>query len=184
LAVRATEIYAKYPDEFDAEARGLARSGQMRRDLANLHPILTPDQSRALNQSWDPSIIIAGSGMCEGGRIVHHLKHNLWRRGVQVLMTSFMAEGSLGRRLVEGAKSVRIFREDIVVRADIRTVGGLSAHAGQGGLLDWIAPAADARPRVVLTHGEQRQRAGLAGKLAQRFGLQADSPERLAVIEL
>jgi metallo-beta-lactamase family protein len=122
--------------------------------------------------------------MCEGGRIVHHLKHNLWRRGVQVLMTSFMAEGSLGRRLVEGAKSVRIFREDIVVRADIRTVGGLSAHAGQGGLLDWIAPAADARPRVVLTHGEQRQRAGLAGKLAQRFGLQADSPERLAVIEL
>jgi metallo-beta-lactamase family protein len=184
MAVRATEIYAKYPDEFDAEARGLARSGQMRRDLANLHPILTPDQSRALNQSWDPSIIIAGSGMCEGGRIVHHLKHNLWRRGVQVLMTSFMAEGSLGRKLVEGAKSVRIFREDIAVRADIRTVGGLSAHAGQGGLLDWIAPAADARPRVVLTHGEQRQRAGLAGKLAERFGLQADSPERLAVIEL
>jgi metallo-beta-lactamase family protein len=187
MAIRATEIYGKYPDEFDPEARGLARSGQMRRDLGNLHPIVTPQQSRDLNQSWDPAVVIAGSGMCEGGRIVHHLKHNLWRRGVQVLMIGFMAEGSLGRKLVEGAKSVRIFREDIVVRADVRTVGGLSAHAGQGGLLEWIAPAMAGpgpKPRVVLVHGEPRQRAALAAKVRERFGVEAGMPERLAVVEL
>jgi metallo-beta-lactamase family protein len=159
----------------------------MRRDLGNLHPIVTPQQSRDLNQSWDPAVVIAGSGMCEGGRIVHHLKHNLWRRGVQVLMIGFMAEGSLGRKLVEGAKSVRIFREDIVVRADVRTVGGLSAHAGQGGLLEWIAPAMAGpgpKPRVVLVHGEPRQRAALAAKVRERFGVEAGMPERLAVVEL
>jgi metallo-beta-lactamase family protein len=159
----------------------------MRRDLGNLHPIVTPQQSRDLNQSWDPAVVIAGSGMCEGGRIVHHLKHNLWRRGVQVLMIGFMAEGSLGRKLVEGAKSVRIFREDIVVRADVRTVGGLSAHAGQGGLLEWIAPAmagTGPKPRVVLVHGEQRQRLALAAKVRERFGVEAGMPERLAVVEV
>jgi metallo-beta-lactamase family protein len=187
MAIRATEVYSKYPDEFDPEARALARSGQTRRDLANLHPVVTPQQSRDLNQSWDPAVVIAGSGMCEGGRIVHHLKHNLWRRGVQVLMIGFMAEGSLGRKLVEGAKSVRILREDVVVRADVRTVGGLSAHAGQGGLLDWIAPAMAGpgpKPRVVLVHGERRQREALAAKLHERFGVEAGLPERLAVIEL
>jgi metallo-beta-lactamase family protein len=185
MAIRATEIYSKYPDEFDAEARGLVRSGQMRRDLGNLHPIVTPEQSRELNERWDPSIVIAGSGMCEGGRIVHHLKHNLWKRGVQVLLTSFMAEGSLGRRLVEGAKTVRIFREDVIVRADIRTVGGLSAHAGQGGLIEWLRSATSAgAPRVVLTHGEPRQRAALAVALKERLGVtEVTTPERLQVIE-
>jgi metallo-beta-lactamase family protein len=102
-------------------------------------------------------------------------------------MIGFMAEGSLGRKLVEGAKSVRIFREDIVVRADVRTVGGLSAHAGQGGLLEWIAPAmagTGPKPRVVLVHGEQRQRLALAAKVRERFGVEAGMPERLAVVEV
>jgi len=123
--------------------------------------------------------------MCEGGRILHHLRHNLWKRGVQVLLTSFMAEGSLGRRLVDGAKSVRIFREDVVVRADVRTVNGLSAHAGQGGLESWLAPGGSpAARRVVLTHGEDRQRAALADLLAARHGCSVERPGRFATVEL
>ena len=147
---------------------------------------LTPAESRALNDSWDPAVVIAGGGMCEGGRILHHLRHNLWKRGVQVLLTSYMADGSLGRQLVDGAKTVRIFREDIVVRADVRTVNGLSAHAGQGGLLEWFGGRAGkaAAPRVVLTHGEDRQRAALAERLRSRMGCEVAIPSRFAVSEL
>jgi metallo-beta-lactamase family protein len=186
MAIRATEVYAKYPDDFDDESRGLARSGQARLDMANVHPCVTPQQSRELNDSWGPAVVIAGSGMCDGGRIQHHFKHNLWRRGVQVLLTSFMAEGSMGRKLVDGAKTVRIFREEIVVRADVRTVGGLSAHAGQGGLLEWFGGVQGraAAGRVVLTHGEERQRAALAALMDSRFGVAATQPKRFQVIEL
>jgi len=186
MAIRATEVYAKYPDDFDDESRGLARSGQARLDMANVHPCVTPQQSRELNDSWGPAVVIAGSGMCDGGRIQHHFKHNLWRHGVQVLLTSFMAEGSMGRKLVDGAKTVRIFREEIVVRADVRTVGGLSAHAGQGGLIEWFGGVQGraAAGRVVLTHGEERQRAALAALMDSRFGVAATQPKRFQVIEL
>jgi metallo-beta-lactamase family protein len=102
-----------------------------------------------------------------------------------VLLTSFMAEGSLGRRLVDGAKNVRIFREDVIVRADVRTVNGLSAHAGQGGLDAWFAPGgAPASGRVVLTHGEDRQRAALAELLAARHGCNVERPGRFSTVEI
>jgi metallo-beta-lactamase family protein len=186
MAIRATEIYNKFPDDFDDESRGLARSGQARREFANVNLCVTPQQSRDLNESWDPSIVIAGSGMCDGGRILHHLRHNLWRRGVQVLLTSFMGDGSLGRKLVDGAKTVRIFREDVVVRADVRTVGGLSAHAGQGGLIEWFTGVSQkpAAPRVVLTHGEDRQRGVLAQALTGIGGCTVAQPKRFEVIEI
>jgi metallo-beta-lactamase family protein len=185
MAIRATEIYGKYPDSIEASTRRLMESGEMRHDLRNVHPCITPQQSRELNDSWDPAVVIAGSGMCDGGRIMHHLRHNLWRRGVQVLLTSFMAEGTLGRKLVDGAPKVRIFREDIVVRADVHTVNGLSAHAGQGGLLSWIERCArDAAPRIALTHGEGRQRQALAACLKARFGMEPALPERYEVLDL
>lgn len=185
MAIRATEIYMKYPGEFDDEARGRAQSGQTRRELGSVHMCVTPQQSRELNDSWDPGVVIAGGGMCEGGRILHHLRHNLWKRGVQVLLTSFMAEGSLGRRLVDGARTVRIFREDVVVRADVRTVNGLSAHAGQGGLVSWLAPGGTpAARRVVLTHGEDRQRGALGDLLAARLGCTVERPGRFSTVEL
>jgi metallo-beta-lactamase family protein len=186
MAIRATEIYTKFPDDFDDESRGLARSGQARREFANVNLCVTPQQSRDLNESWDPAIVIAGSGMCDGGRILHHLRHNLWRRGVQVLLTSFMGQGSLGRKLVDGAQSVRIFREDVVVRADVRTVGGLSAHAGQGGLIEWFMGTSKkpAAPRVVLTHGEDRQRAVFAQALSGIGGCTVIQPKRFEVIEI
>ena len=184
MAIRATEIYMKHPGIMDPDAERLIRSGQARRDYADVTLCVTPQQSRELNDSWDPAVVIAGGGMCEGGRILHHLRHNLWRRGVQVLLTSFMAEGSLGRRLVEGARTVRIFREDIVVRADVRTVNGLSAHAGQGALVRWLAPAGTpASGRVVLVHGEDRQRAALSALLTERHGCRVSVPGRFEAFE-
>lgn len=184
LAIRTTEVYSRYADLFDDHSRDLAKSGQARRDLRNVHPLLSPAQSRELNHVWDACVIIAGSGMCDGGRILHHLRHNLWRHGVQVILTSFMGEGTLGRRLVDGAPKVRIFREDVLVRAKVHTLGGLSAHAGQNGLLKWLGGAVEAKPRVVLVHGEDRQRAALAAVLDTKFALKATLPKRYDTIEL
>ena len=107
--------------------------------------------------------------MCEAGRIRHHLRHNLPRRECAILITGFQAQGSLGRRLVDGARRVRIFGEDIRVNAARHTVGGLSAHAGQSGLMDWYA-GVEGRPPVVLVHGEDDAREALAKALDKKLG--------------
>ncbi|HLP83120.1 MAG TPA: MBL fold metallo-hydrolase RNA specificity domain-containing protein, partial [Phycisphaerales bacterium] len=116
-------------------------------------------------------VIIAGSGMCNGGRIVHHLRHNLYKRGVRVLIAGYQAQGTLGRRLVDGADKVRIFGEEIVVRAKVHTLGGFSAHAGQSDLLAWMQTykpkAGKPWPKVMLTHGEDGPRRVFATKLEQ-----------------
>ena len=122
-------------------------------------------------------MILAGAGMCTGGRILHHLRHNLWRESSDVLMVGFQARGTLGRALVGGARSVRIFGEPVAVRARIVTLGGFSAHAGQSELVEWVAPLLAAGARVALVHGEDEKRAALAAKLAQR-NAQAWQPSR------
>ena len=121
-------------------------------------------------------MIIAGSGMCTGGRILHHLKHNLWRPEAVVLIVGYQAAGTLGRLLVEGARRVQIFGESIAVRAQVHTLGGFSAHAGQSELLDWLAPMAPRQPHVMLTHGEERARNALARQIAERFAITATLP--------
>jgi metallo-beta-lactamase family protein len=176
LAIAATELYLKYPQLADAEARNVSRKGQIWRGLDTLHACVTSAESRALNDADGPRMIIAGSGMCTGGRILHHLKHNLWRPEAVVLIVGYQAEGTLGRLLVEGARRVQIFGEQIAVRAQIHTLGGFSAHAGQSELLDWLAPMAQSQPQVVLTHGEERARSALAGQIAERFALSATLP--------
>ncbi|MBL9141859.1 MAG: MBL fold metallo-hydrolase, partial [Phycisphaerae bacterium] len=184
LAIRTTEVYERYASQFDDHSRALAESGQAKRDLRNVHALLSSAQSRELNQMWDACVIIAGSGMCDGGRILHHLRHNVWRRGVHIILTSFMGEGTLGRRLVDGANTVRIFREDVAVRAKVHTVGGLSAHAGQSGLLKWLEHAAESKPRLVLVHGEDRQRAALAGVIQARHAIRPVLPKRYDTIDV
>jgi metallo-beta-lactamase family protein len=129
-------------------------------------------------------VIIAGSGMCDGGRMVHHLRHNLWRRNVAVLIVGFQAQGSLGRRLVEGAREVRIFGEKVVVRAAVHTLGGFSAHAGQSELVEWAGHLAPSRPRFVLTHGEPKAREGLRAALQSRLGLSPECPAPGETVEL
>lgn len=183
MAARASEIYRTHPCATDVEARSLQASGDIERGLRTLRVLETSDQSRALNDEWGSSIIIAGSGTCDGGRIMHHLLHNVWKQGVQMIATGFMPEGSLGRRLIEGARSVRILGRSVEVRARVRTLGGFSAHAGRDDLLWWHGHLQGA-PRTVLTHGEQRQRDSLAASLRDRGVNQVDLPARGASIEL
>ncbi len=176
LAIAATQLYLKYPQLADAEAHTVSRPGQLWRGLDTLHRCVTSAESRALNGADGPRMIIAGSGMCTGGRILHHLKHNLWRPEAVVLIVGYQAEGTLGRLLVEGARRVQIFGEPIAVRAQIHTLGGFSAHAGQSELLDWLAPMAPRQPHVMLTHGEEHARSALARQIAERFAITATLP--------
>jgi metallo-beta-lactamase family protein len=183
MAVKATELYIKHLELLDDQTRAMARDGVFRRELANLKFVQSAEESKALNSSWDPCIVIAASGMCEGGRIVHHLKHNLWRKGVVILIAGYQAYGTLGRRLVDGAPYVRIHGDTVRVRATISTLGGFSAHAGQTDLLRWFGSLAPSSPRLVLTHGEDMPRAALAAKLKERFNAVAELPARGAFID-
>jgi metallo-beta-lactamase family protein len=176
LAIKATELYLRYPDLADADSRRLSRPGRLWRGLATLRSCVTAEESRALNHIDGPCIIIAGSGMCTGGRILHHLRHQLWRPETLVVFAGYQAEGTLGRQIIEGARRVQIFGETIAVRAAIYTLGGLSAHAGQSELVQWLAPVASERPRVILTHGEAHSRAALARCIADRYGIGAELP--------
>ncbi len=186
LGAKATAIYSRHHDLYDAEASQLVNSKQLANDMRNVRVLETAAQSKELNESWEPCVVVAGSGMCDGGRIVHHLKHALWRRNVSVVLTSFMARGTLGRRLAEGAEKVYIFGDDVIVRATIHTIGGFSAHAGQTELLKWLASAmnGESKPRVVLTHGEDRQREALAAKIRDRWNIEPLRPRLYDVIEV
>jgi metallo-beta-lactamase family protein len=176
LAIKATELYLSHPDLADAESRRLSQRGRLWRGLATLRQCVTAEESRALNHIDGPCIIIAGAGMCTGGRILHHLRHQLWRPETLVVFAGYQAEGTLGRQIVEGARRVQIFGETIAVRAAIHTLGGLSAHAGQSELVQWLAPMASERPRIILTHGEEHSRAELARCIADRYGIGAELP--------
>lgn len=176
MAIEAISVYRRHQDVFDEEATALAKDHRMSKDLPRLEMSQTAEDSKRLNNLRDASVIIAGAGMCDGGRIVHHLKHNLWRRNVHVVIVGYQAEGTLGAQLVHGAKMVRIHGEEVVVHADIHTLGGFSAHAGQSELMSWYGAMADSRPRVVLTHGEDKPRAVLAEALRSRFGARVETP--------
>ena len=138
----------------------------------------------ALNRIVDGAIIIAGSGMCTGGRILHHFKHNLWRKKTHVVIVGYQAVGTLGRVLVDGATMVKIFGEDIAVNASIHTLGGFSAHAGQDQLLDWVRHFAPRRPRLCLVHGEPDAMRTLRQRLKRELDWDADIPELGDVITL
>lgn len=185
MARRATQIYATHQDLYDEETKALIRQRQLRENLRNMHVIQTARESAALNGSDEPCVIIAGSGMCEGGRIVHHLKHNLWKEGVAVVLVGYMAAGTLGRALAEGARRVEIFGQPIAVRAAVHTLSGFSAHAGQRDLVAWLREVAPSRPRVVLTHGEEGPRAALRDKLGETYGFETiDCPERGEMVDV
>ncbi|MEA3276931.1 MAG: MBL fold metallo-hydrolase [Pseudomonadota bacterium] len=150
--------------------------------LEFLRPTRTTEESMALNRIQGGAVIIAGSGMCEGGRIRHHLKYNLWRRQTQVVIVGFQARGTLGRRLVDGAQRVKILGGEIAVRAGIHTLGGYSAHAGREQLLDW-AEKIPGSPRICLVHGEEVALAALADGLAARTGRRIEVPRMGETIE-
>jgi metallo-beta-lactamase family protein len=156
----------------------------LREDLKTLKVCVTAQDSMKINDQPGPCLVMAGAGMCNAGRILHHLKANLWKPDTHVLIVGYQGNGSLGRRLVEGEKLVSIHGEKIAVKGSVHTLGGFSAHAGQTDLLAWLGALAPGKPRVVLTHGEDRQRQMLAQKIQQRYKLQPVMPRMGETIQL
>lgn len=165
MAIEATEVYKRHETLYDTEARAANGDNGNPFHLPNLHLTRTPQQSMGINQFRSGAMIIAGSGMCSGGRVLHHLKHNLWRQGSHVLIVGFQAGGTLGRKLVEGAREVEILGDTIRVGAAVHTIGGLSAHADRDGLAEWVQ-AFLGPPAVALVHGE----AGAMDTFAETIG--------------
>lgn len=181
LAIKATAIYARHWALYEKEDGSRVRQTRFR--LPNLHFSETAEQSRALNERHSGAIIIAGSGMCTGGRIRHHLRHHLWKAGTHLVFVGFQAEGTTGRAIVDGASTIELWGETIRVAAKVHTVGGLSAHADQRELMDWLGHFRD-RPPVALVHGERNALDGLAAKLAEAGWSQVVIPGPAGAIDL
>jgi metallo-beta-lactamase family protein len=162
LATRATQITAKYAATLDRESQDLARWLAAHRDRVRVVFTETPQDSMAINAITRGAVIVAASGMCEAGRIKHHLRHNLPREECAVVITGFQAGGTLGRQLVDGASRVRLFREEVPVRASVHTIGGLSAHADQAALLGWLRGFTAPPQRTFIVHGERETALGFA----------------------
>jgi metallo-beta-lactamase family protein len=184
MAIEATKIYTSHVELFDDQMRKYMRERLVREDLKTLKATVTADESRAINNCKGPCLVMAGAGMCNAGRILHHLRQNLWKPETHVLIVGYQARGSLGRQLVEGAEFVRIHGEKIAVRAQVHTMGGFSAHAGQTDLLKWFSAIAPSKPRVVVAHGEDGPRQALAKLIQRRHGLRAVLPKLGDVIEI
>jgi len=176
LAQEATKIYLSHPECFDEDAKKLFTTKDYN-DSIKLHFVQSAQESMALNKIKSGIIVIAGSGMCEGGRIRHHLKHNLWRSECSVIFVGFQGKGTLGREIVDGEKTVHILGEEISVKASIYTINGFSAHADQAELIEWISFFKDS-PEVFIVHGEEEVSMVFSSLVNERFGLKTYVPEK------
>ena len=184
MAIEATAVYTAHAALLAPEAARHARETHF--GEPHLHFTATTEESMAINTIESGAIIIAGSGMCTGGRIQHHLKHRLWRSNTHVVFAGFQAIGTPGRRLVDGARELSLWGEPIRVAAEIHTLGGFSAHADREGLCDWYAGFRN-RPSVALVHGEPRGSTALTAELRTRFGCPVTVPglgDRLDMADL
>lgn len=165
LAIAATEVTEQHDGIFDDAAAALVRNGDEPFSFPGLIYSRTAEQSKALNEAKEPMVIIAASGMAEAGRVVHHLKHNLWRPTSTILFVGFQAQGTLGRRILDGAKRVRVLGEDVAVRARVTSLPGLSAHADQAQIMAWVKKLQRPPRQTFLVHGEAEGREALRGLL-------------------
>jgi metallo-beta-lactamase family protein len=177
LARQATEVTLAHLESLDPSVARFALAMRRRRLPYRLRFTRTPEESMAINSIRSGAIVIAASGMCEAGRIRHHLRHNLGREECGILFTGFQAGGTLGRRLVEGARSVRLFGETVAVRARIHTLGGLSAHADRKALLAWLAGFRRAPSSTFVVHGEEASALAFAASVAATLGWRVRAPE-------
>ena len=165
MGIEATNTYARFRNLYSAQ---IFKPGSNQPNLPNIYMTRSTEESMTINPIQSGAIIIAGSGMCSGGRIHHHLKNNIWRPECHLVIVGYQAHGTLGRRIVDGAEKIRLWGEYYKVRAQVHTIGGLSAHADQADLLDWYG-AFDDHPPVYLVHGEERSQVPLANKLREKF---------------
>ena len=185
LARRATTIFTGDLDGYlDADALTLVQDGTHMFNFTNLHMTETVEESKALNEDGVPKVIISASGMCDAGRIRHHLKHNLWRPECTVVFVGYQGEGTLGRSLLEGAKTVKLFGEEIAVHAKIVNFQGLSSHADRDHLLAWIADIKAPKPQhVFIVHGD-REVAPYFAESVEKLGFTAHAPQYTEVYDL
>lgn len=176
LAVEATNIFNRSTDDFDEDAASLIADGINPITFDNLRVSVTSDESKMINADKTPKIILSASGMCEAGRIRHHLKHNLWREESTVLFVGYQALGTLGRSLVEGATEVKIFGEKIQVNAEICQLNGISGHADNNGLIRWIKSFPNKPKHVFVNHGDDEVCEIFASRLRDELKLNATAP--------
>jgi metallo-beta-lactamase family protein len=175
LAEEATKVYLAHPECFDEDAMKMFQD--RKGDAIKLHFTAAIEDSQKINRIKSGAIIIAGSGMCDGGRIRHHFKHNLWRSECSIVFTGFQANGTLGRKIIEGAKTVNVLGEEIAVKAKVYTIGGFSAHADQRELLDWLGAFSN-RPEVFIVHGEENTSLEFEKIVKDRFGFKTHAPQK------
>ena len=183
MATSATEVFKENPECFDKETRSYIERGDNPLDFKNLIFTKTTEDSKRLNTNKEPKIIISASGMCEAGRIRHHLRHNLADKKNTVIFVGYQAEYTLGRRLLEGAESVNLFGEEVPVNAEIVDLEGFSAHADRDALAEWIS-SFTSNPKVFLVHGEQEAKKDFAEYIKEKFGIKAVVIEKNSEFEL
>lgn len=177
LAVEATNIYSSgLTDYYDAETLELLEKGIDPIRFDSLKLSVTSDDSKLINFDNTPKIIISASGMCEAGRIRHHLKHNLWQEENTILFVGYQAEGTLGRKLVEGAETVTLFGEEITVRARIATLQGISGHADKNMMLDWLSATKSTAQKIFVNHGNDDVCDSFAAEINEKFGIESIAP--------
>lgn len=185
MALAATEITMRHIELFNPETQKLlAWAQEPHQELPDINFVQSVGESMALNDIRSGAIIISASGMCDAGRIKHHLQYNLKRPECSIVFTGFQAEGTLGRRLVDGAKLVRIFGEEIPVRASIHTIGGLSAHADQAGLLDWLSHFKQPPQQAFVVHGESATAIQFSGLIRKQMNWNVVVPSGNETIRL
>ena len=180
LSINLTEVYRRHIEDLDQETQALLERGEDPFSFPGCQSTPTAEQSKAINEK-NGVIIIAGSGMCQGGRVQHHLKHNLWRPDCAIIFVGYQAAMTLGRAIVDGATKVHIFGETIIVRARIFTINGFSAHADRPALLAWLSKTGKAR--LLINHGEAEVSAHLVGEL-RSLGRQAELAQPGVVYQL
>ncbi|WP_456402355.1 MBL fold metallo-hydrolase RNA specificity domain-containing protein [Hydrogenimonas sp.] len=172
MAIRATRLYDTYHDELsDCCNEFLKRDGTVF-EFPYIHYTLKPEESKRINEIGSGCIIIAGSGMCTGGRILHHFKHRLWNEKNSLLFVGYQAEGTLGRRIIDGERHIHIYHEEVVVRAKIHTINGFSAHADQNDLIDWMNHF-ERLEKIFLIHGEYDKQKVFKKAIEDRMGKRA-----------
>jgi metallo-beta-lactamase family protein len=184
LAIEATKIFQENTRVFDAESHAHINKGIDPLSFPGLQFTVTPEESQKLNRVTSGSIIISASGMCEAGRIKHHLKHHLWRQKSHVVFVGYQAEGTMGRKLVDGAKRVRIFGEEIKVAAHIHNIEGFSAHADKNELLHWLSSFKTKIKQVFVVHGEEQVSLNFAEEIRTTLDIPVHVPVRMEKVML
>jgi metallo-beta-lactamase family protein len=184
LAINATEVFRKHPECFNEEARKFLTENEDPFGFDRLKYVREASESKALNDLHGPFVVISASGMCEAGRILHHLRNNIEDSRNTILITGFQGEHTLGRKILEGQPEVPIFGEPMKLRAEVASLDELSGHADQRELIEWMRPVARGLKKVFLVHGEPAPMAVLAGVIKKEFGIEVATPARGESFEL